>query len=242
MVMPLWDENPFKRAAFPFVTFGLIAANVAIFIYELTLSDEALKELFVTFGVTPAAIMRGSNLGAAMPSALTLVTSPFLHADLGHLVGNMIFLFVLGDDVEDATGRLRFLVFYVLCGIGASLAFAVTVPDTLDPLVGASGAVAGVVCAYLMLRPCAKVYVLLWPIVLRLAAYWIVGAWILVQLWQVLFQAQDEVAYMAHLGGLAIGALLFPLLRKKGVRLFQCMKSEAPPSLVPWAGHDAGSR
>jgi membrane associated rhomboid family serine protease len=233
MVLPLWDESPFKRATFPLVTFGLIAVNVAIFVYELTLSDEALKEVFVTFGLTPAAIVRGSNLGAAMPSALTLVTSTFLHADLGHLAGNMIFLFVLGDDVEDATGRLRFLIFYVLCGIGASLAFAVTVPDTLDPLVGASGAVAGIVCAYLMLRPCAKVYVLLWPIVLRLAAYWIVGAWILVQLWQVFFQAQDEVAYVAHLGGLATGALLLPFLRKKGIRLFQCIRSGTPPSLVP---------
>jgi membrane associated rhomboid family serine protease len=242
MVMPLWDENPFTRAKLPLVTFSLIVVNVAVFICELLLPDDSVKELFLTFGVTPAAIVRGSGLGSGMPSYLTLITSTFLHADIWHLLGNMLFLFVLGDNVEEATGRLRFLVLYLLCGVAASLAFAVSVPDTLDPLLGASGAVAGVVCAYLMLRPCAKVYVLLWPIVLRLAAYWVVGAWVAVQAWQMVMQTQDEVAYIAHIGGLAAGALLFPLLRRPGVRLFQCIGNEPPRPLVPWADDGAGSR
>ncbi len=182
------------------------------------------------------------NYSSSVPGYVTLVTSIFLHADFWHLLGNMLFLFVFGDNIEEATGRLRFLLFYLLCGIGASLAFVASAPDSPIPLVGASGAVSGVLAAYLMVRPCAKVFVFVWRIVLRLAAYWVIGAWILFQLWQIFSQAQDEVAYMAHVGGLAVGAALFPFFRKPEIKLFQCLQHDRPAPPAPWGKSDATSR
>ncbi len=231
MVMPLWDDSPLKLPRLPLVTWGLIVANVVVFALE-TAAPASSQATFVAFAVTPANITGVPINPTPVPPYLTLVTYMFLHANFWHLAGNMIFLWVFGDDVEEAMGPLRFIAFYFGSGILAALAFTAAAPYSQLPLVGASGAIAGVLAAYLMFRPCQKVsvfvpYVLLWFVVrpvVRIDAFWVLGGWILLQFWSISVQTQDDVAYMAHVGGLVSGAALFPLMRYRAVRLFECFR------------------
>ncbi len=230
MVMPLWDDSPLKLPKLPIVTWALIITNVAAFVVEAAASP-ALQSTLLTYALTPAALT-GT---AGVSPYVTLVTYQFLHADFFHIFGNMLFLWIFGDDVEEAMGPLRFIVFYLGCGIAAGLAFVASAPHAAAPLVGASGAIAGVLAAYLMFRPCQKVLVfipwfMLWIVfrpVVRLDAYWVLGAWIVTQLWSIAVQTQDQVAYMAHVGGLAAGAVLFSVLRYRTVKLFECTREAA---------------
>ena len=169
-------------------------------------------------------------------SPLTLITYQFLHANFWHVFGNMVFLFVFGDDIEELIGHWRFLVFYLACGVGAGLAFILSAPGAATELIGASGAVAGVIAAYLMFRPCAKVTVLLGLIPLRIRAFWVIGGWALWQIFEATSRAQGGVAYWAHVGGLATGAALFLFMRPPGVRLFECTQAE-PLASRPVRGH-----
>jgi membrane associated rhomboid family serine protease len=146
----------------------------------------------------------------------------FVHANFMHVFGNMIFLFVFGDDIEEALGHWRFLGFYLACGIGAGLVFVLSDPSSTTGLIGASGAIAGVVAAYLLFRPCVKVTCLLGLIPLRLRAYWVIGIWAVWQFVDAASRTDDGIAYWAHVGGLITGAILFVMMRPAGVRLFEC--------------------
>jgi membrane associated rhomboid family serine protease len=229
MVMPLWDDNPFRQPVTPWATWGLIGVNVVAFAVLAAGGGGVQAGIANTFGVIPASLVSNTYLLPLWPPALTLLTYQFLHFSWMHLFGNMLFLFVFGDNVEEATGSLRFLAFYLLCGVAAALNYVASAPGSFVPLGGASGAVAGVIGAYLLLRPCARITVLVLYIALRVRAYWVIGGWALMQLWQVETRANDGVAYWAHLGGLAGGAILFPLLRRPGVRLFECVE---PPRVA----------
>jgi membrane associated rhomboid family serine protease len=239
MVMPLWDDNPLKLPKLPLVTWGLMAANVLVYIFTASAPAE-MSPAIMNFALTPANVTGVPINATPVPPALTFVTYMFLHANFWHLLGNMIFLWVFGDDVEEAMGPLRFIAFYIGSGIVAGLEFTASAPHSQQALVGASGAIAGVLAAYLMFRPCQKVavfvpYILLWFVirpVVRLDAFWVLGAWILMQFWSISVQTQDDVAYMAHVGGLVSGAALFPLLRYRAVRLFECFRlaEEQPAS------------
>jgi membrane associated rhomboid family serine protease len=222
MVFPLYDDNPLKLPVAPIATWGLIAINVFVFLFQ-TGSDTVSAEAFVaSFGAIPAAITHYIPPMGSLPAEVTLVTSLFLHGGWEHLLGNMIYLFVFGDDIEQAMGRLRFLAFYVLVGIAAALAFVVLDPHSTTVLIGASGAISGILAAYLMLRPCAEVSVFVLRAVVRVRAYWVIGAWILLQIYQFAGEADDGVAYLAHIGGLIAGAVLFVTMRPAGVKLFIC--------------------
>jgi membrane associated rhomboid family serine protease len=233
MVMPLWDESPLKLPKLPVVTWGLIAANVVVFVFQALTPAPSEQALVMALGVVPGNVTGAPVDPTWFPPYLTIITYQFLHADILHLLGNMIFLWVFGDDVEEAMGSLRFIAFYLGCGAAAALAFTATAPHSQMPLVGASGAIAGVLAAYLMFRPCQKVsvfvpYILLWFVirpVVRIDAFWVLGGWILLQFWAISVQTQDNVAYMAHVGGLVAGAALFPLVRCRAVRLFECFRS-----------------
>jgi membrane associated rhomboid family serine protease len=237
MVMPLWDASPLKLPKWPFVTWGLIAANVAVFIVTVAASPEIQAKL-LAFAVTPALLTGDATAATGVSPYVTLVTYQFLHANLFHLLGNMIFLWVFGDDVEEAMGSVRFIAFYIGRGIAAALLFVASAPHSQEPLVGASGAVAAVLAAYLMFRPCQKVavflpWILLWVVVrpvVWLDAYWVLGGWMLVQVWQISVQTHDDVDYMAHVGGLAVGAVMFPFLRHRTVRLFECTRQPEKPA------------
>ncbi len=224
MVVPIYDDNPFAAPVKPVVTWGLIAANFVIFLYEAGAGQLALDRMIDTFSLTPAALMGDMGARGWVPALATLVTYQFFHADIAHLIGNMVFLWVFGDDIERALGRVRFLVFYLLSGVGGALVFVAYDPHSGIELIGASGAIAGVVVAYLMLRPCAKITVLLTIIPLRISAYWVVGLFVIAQLWNLGASSKSEVAYWCHFGGMLAGALLFPLMKPSWVKLFQCMQ------------------
>jgi membrane associated rhomboid family serine protease len=177
----------------------------------------------------------------ALPWAVTLLTYSFLHASWAHLLGNMTFLWVFGDDVEAALGHGRYLVFYLLCGVAGALLHFASNPTSGLPLVGSSGAIAGIVAAYLMLHPCRKVWVLaLMRIPLRLAAEWVIGFWILIQVVNIVLAEGQEVAWWTHIGGLIAGAIFVVVLRQPGVKLFDCdqdrLLGKAAPGLKPQRG------
>jgi membrane associated rhomboid family serine protease len=229
MVMPIYDHNPFKWPQPPYVMWSLVAINFAVFGLQSALTP-AQNDVIEWMGSVIPASFTGASLPGTLPAPLTLITSMFLHGNFMHVFGNMIFLFVFGDDIEEAIGHWRFLLFYFGCGIVAAGAFIASEPHARIELFGASGAVAGVIAAYLLFRPCAKVTALLGLIPLRVRAYWIIGGWALWQLIEAATNVRDGVAYWGHVGGLAAGAVLFAIMRPAGVRLFDCAHSE--PVLV----------
>jgi membrane associated rhomboid family serine protease len=228
VVFPLYDENPFTLPRPPYVTWCLIAINMVSFL-ATTGWSETQQEILMHYGVVPALVTE-----ALMHHLLdlSLVSGMFLHASWEHILGNMVFLWVFGDDIEEAFGPLRFLAFYLLAGIASALAFVAVDPDAATPLVGASGAVSGVLAGYLMLRPCAKVSILVLRVVVRVRAYWAIGGWAVFQLFSLASQVDDGIAYVAHIGGLAAGAVLFLLLRPAGVKLFDCPDTEESAAIA----------
>lgn len=227
MFVPLGDENPLKRIRFQYVTVSLILANVMVFALQLL----ALKSPAVlgSFAVVPDELLHAGFPGIAehaqdaipVPERLTLLSYMFLHGDFFHLAGNMLFLWVFGDNVEDAMGHWKFLFFYLVCGVAAGLVHAVMMPMSQDALIGASGAVSGVIAAYLMLHPRVRVWVLalkFFP--LRITAAWALGLWIAFQIAMLFVPQAGITAWWAHLGGLLTGALLLPLMKDRSVALF----------------------
>jgi rhomboid family protein len=244
MVVPLYDDNPLSLPHRPLVTWGLIALNFLVFLAEIGVVHVP-DGLLARFALTPAAFLGNSVMPDLLMPVLTLFTYLFLHADWGHLLGNMIFLWVFGDDVEEALGRLRFLIFYLGCGALSGLAYIASDMRSDVPLIGASGAVAGVVIAYVMLRPCARITVLVTIVPLRLSAYWVVAAFIIMQILSLDSTSASEVAYWCHFGGMLAGALLLLLLRPADVRLFECIRGgglpAGPPEPMPDASHLPGA-
>src|SRR5262245_26271111 len=224
MVMPIYDDNPFTQPVKPVVTWCLIALNLAVFLYELGASEVGLDRMIDTFSLTPAALIGDMSARGGAPAVLTLLTYQFFHADILHVLRHMRFLWVFGDDIERALGRERYLAFYLLCGVVGGLVFVANDPHSKIELIGASGAIAGVVIAYVMLRPCAKITVLLGIIPLRISAYWVVGLFVISQLWNLGASSKSEVAYWCHFGGLLAGAVLLPVLTPRAVKLFQCLQ------------------
>jgi membrane associated rhomboid family serine protease len=153
MVMPLWDHSPFRWPTPPYVMWSLIAINFGVFFWLAGLAPGDAEVVARTAGLVPAALFGGGGSSTgAIPAPLTLITCLFLHGNFMHVFGNMIFLFVFGDDIEEALGHWRFLAFYFACGIGSGFAFALSDPSSTTDLIGASGAIAGVVAAYLLFR------------------------------------------------------------------------------------------
>jgi membrane associated rhomboid family serine protease len=223
--VPLRDENPLRVIRWQWVTVGLIVANIVIFVLQVAAPDQSYIASFATI---PSELLnsggyaaRGPQDALAIPEGLTLITYQFLHGSPIHLIGNMLFLWVFGDNIEDAMGHLRFLVFYLLCGIAGGLAHCVMTPASDIPLIGASGAVAGVVAAYLILHPRVRVWVLVFRFIpIRINAAWALGAWIATQFVMLLIPDGSPVAWWAHIGGILAGAFLVVIMRRPGVPLF----------------------
>jgi membrane associated rhomboid family serine protease len=225
MVIPLYDNDPFEARFRPYVTWSLIAFNLLAFSAELASPDT--DAFTARWGVVPASITGASDGIAPLQAYSTLVTGMFLHGGWLHLIGNMLYLQVFGDDIEQALGRGRYLLFYLLSGLFSSTIYIACNVGSNVPMVGASGAISGVLAAYLMLKPCAKVSVLVFFRPVRLAAMWVIGIWVGLQLLDIgLADPTDEVAYSAHFGGLVAGAALFYLLRPHGTDLFECIEGE----------------
>ncbi|MEE9219733.1 MAG: rhomboid family intramembrane serine protease [Acidobacteriota bacterium] len=222
-MIPIKDDNPTRR--FAWLTLLLIAANTGVFALEVLraggllspVSAEPVRALVETFGMVPARLFASNSPlpgWLSPPALLTFVTSSFLHADLLHLLGNMLYLWIFGNNIEDVMGRGRFLVFYLVCGSVAALSQALTQPASLVPMIGASGAVAGVLGAYLVRFPRAKVLVLVFFFffvrLVRIPALIMLGLWFL---FQVAYAGQGAagIAWYAHIGGFVAGALLLHL-------------------------------
>ena len=242
--IPVHDNDPQDQNPHAPVTWGLIAANIVVFLIQLGSADATTEALARNFALVPADLVGRSDPNAWFPPLLTTVTYMFLHGGWTHIIFNMLFLWVYGDNIEDAMGSGRFLLFYLLCGMAGGLAQVLTSLDSTIPMVGASGAVAGVIAAYLMLRPCAKITMLVvYAIPIKIDAYWVLGLWVLTQIWHVLAAEPGNIAWWAHIGGFAAGAILVTFMRRPGVPLFECIspddavviKAESRTEQRPWS-------
>ena len=219
-MLPIGDDN-IKGQGPAFVTISFIALNVMAFFLELSQPGEAALQSFVeAWGVVPREYTIGTDLPPVidMPVWSTLFTSMFLHGGWGHLLGNMLFLWVFGDNVEHRVGHGRFFIFYLATGIAAALAHIWFNADSIIPTVGASGAISGVLGGYLIMFPRNRVYVLTWGGVMAVPAIFMLGLWILMQFvngFGSVASTTSEtggVAYLAHIGGFIAGMILAPLL------------------------------
>ncbi len=226
-MIPLRDDNP--PGIKPIVTITLIVICVVVFLWQFSLGPNAGERAIYALGVIPAVLLGGQQLPPdlqVVPSSVTVLTSMFMHGGWMHLIGNMLYLWIFGDNVEDSMGHGRFLVFYLLCGIAAALAQAVPEPNSQIPMVGASGAISGVLGAYLLLHPHARVLVVV-PLgfilhTVRLPAGLVLVLWFGLQLFSNLMTqpGQGGVAFRAHIGGFIAGLLLVGVFKKRNVRLF----------------------
>ena len=230
MFIPLHDDNPLRSISFPFVTVALIAINAIVFIvfqsgYVYTMGNAGTYDLAIIpcqlLGLD-SCLASGDPVMGAVPEYITPISYMFLHGGWMHLIGNMLFLWVFGDNVEDAMGHVMYLAFYLICGVLAGYAHSVMAPASTIPLIGASGAVAGVIAAYLVLHPNVMVWVLaLGAFSMKLRALYVLGAWVAIQFFSLMTAQGSSTAWWAHIGGLAAGAVLVLLMRRPGVKLFQ---------------------
>ena len=226
-MIPLKDDSP--SALKPFVTLSLIVSCACVFLWQRSLDTAAGRRAVAALGAIPAVLLTDARLPPDLqwiPRFASPITSMFLHGGWMHLLGNMLFLWIYGDNVEDAMGHARYLVFYMLCGIAAILTQALSAPDSPYPIIGASGAISGVLGAYLLLFPRAKILTLvLLPFfftTLRMPAMLLLLLWFAVQLISDLAAPDGGagVAFRAHIGGFLTGMLLVPFLKRRDVPLW----------------------
>lgn len=256
--LPLFDDNPTRRP--PIVTWLLIALCVAVFFWQISLGPRNGLLAVYSFGVIPAVLFGTADLPPALylvPPWASVVTSMFMHGGLLHLGGNMLYLWIFGNNVEDSMGRLRFAVFYLLCGAAAALAQSFADPSSQTPMIGASGAIGGVLGAYLVLHPRANVRVLMWIIVfvrlINVPAAIVLGFWFAGQVLSGAMTPTDGagggVAFWAHVGGFVAGVALIPFFRRREVPLLDAPHSRPFEVMPPSAAFErrgsvpsAGSR
>ena len=235
--VPLYDDNPTARD--PIVTYLLIGLCVGAFLWQLEQNEGAV---LYTYGMVPARLFGLWHPRAAyqvIPAWMTLLTSMFLHGGWFHLIGNMLLLWIFGNNIEDVLGRWRFLFFYLCCGVVAALAQAFSSYGAHVPMVGASGAIAGVLGAYLLLYPSANVHVFIWIVIffriVNIPAWILLGLWFALQLLSGLTRSPGApgVAFWAHVGGFVSGVILITWLRPRGMVLLQPPRSRAFATLPP---------
>ncbi len=224
-MFPIKDTIPSRE--FPIVTWALIIINSLVFLFETTLSKEQLEALFYYFGVVPARYSHPEwavVFGLPIDNYWPFITNMFLHGGWTHIISNMWTLYLFGDNVEDRMGHLRFLVFYLLCGIAASITHFVFNIHSTVPALGASGAIAGVMGAYFILFPHSRVITLVpiffLPYFIEIPAFVYLGVWFITQLFSGTFSLASAstgggIAWWAHIGGFVVGILLLPIFKKK---------------------------
>jgi membrane associated rhomboid family serine protease len=237
--VPLYDDNPIRQV--PVVTYALIGSCIGAFLWQLGQPGEIVA---YRYGMIPAVLFGHRALTpelAVIPPWATIFTSMFLHGGLLHLGGNMLFLWIFGNNIEDLLGRVRFLALYLGSGVAAALAQGLIAPESPIPMIGASGAVAGVLGAYLLTYPHANVHVFVWIVILfwvvTVPAWLLLGMWFAMQLFSGLATAPGEpgVAFWAHVGGFVAGVVLFLVLRPRGVALLQPQKTPVWAHVPPRA-------
>ena len=211
MFFPFKDDNP--RILVPYVTYGIITLNALVYLFQLTLDQESQQQMILKFGLIPAHW-----------TFLSPITSMFIHGGIAHLLGNMWFVWIFGDNVESALGHVRYLIFYFLCGIGAAVAQTSMNLHSTIPMIGASGAVSGILAAYMIRYPKARVHVFMFLFIffttIRVPAFVVIGIWFFEQLTNgfgtIGLDISGGVAWFAHIGGFILGIALIklhPLIR-----------------------------
>lgn len=245
LFFPIRDDNPRILIDKPYVTWGIAALCTTIFLLQISGGPHFSQQTSFSFGLIPARLTGVADLPPELrvvPAWATLISSMFLHGGVLHFAGNMLFLLIFADNVEDAMGHPRFLAFYLLCGLAAALAHVAIAPAAPAPMIGASGAISGVLGAYLLLHPRASVTILMIWFPLIVPAWLLLGLWMGFQVFSAVFGAESNIAWWAHIGGFAAGAVLVVPFRHKtiplgghrryprGVRL----KQRRPRSGRPW--------
>lgn len=214
-MIPYKDDNP--SSSFPFVTVSIIAINIYVFVMQV-MSGGRGQDIVYSYGAIPANLMSLTSDQPISPP-FTLLTSMFMHGGLMHLGGNMLYLWIFGNNIEDSLGRFRFALFYLFCGVAAAYAHAITSPHSLVPMIGASGAISGVLGAYLLLFPAARVHTIVFfgffVQVLKVPALIVIGFWAIIQVVSGLISQsilnQGGVAWFAHVGGFFTGLITIKL-------------------------------
>ncbi len=247
-MFPLFDDNPHGGRSY--VNWGIIAVCVMVFVWQAGLSAEEAQEAVSAFGMIPALLfdarLKLPDGVAVVPPWATLITSMFLHGGIMHLAWNMLFLWIFGDNVEEALGRARFVIFYLLCGVIAASAQALLDPRSTVPMVGASGAISGILGAYFLLFPRANVKVFMLPFgFVFVPALIVLGLWFLFQVFDALRSPMGDeggTAFWAHVGGFVAGMLLLPLFKPRHVpyfarghhRPFSLLRKKRDQANGPW--------
>jgi membrane associated rhomboid family serine protease len=234
-MIPIKDTVP--RRTFPFVTMAIIAANGIVFLSELSMPEQQLNYFVYLFGLVPARYTHPSwavHMGLPLDTYWPFITNTFLHGGWTHILSNMWSLYLFGDNVEDRLGHVRFFLFYLIAGIAANLIHFVVNHDSTMPVIGASGAIAGVMAAYLRLFPLARIItlfpVLFIPYFIEIPAYFFMGLWFLIQVFSgaaslAIAEGGGGIAWWAHIGGFIAGFLLVKPLC--GRRLGGCHQDES---------------
>ena len=224
--LPLFDNNPTNRR--PLISWMIIAACILVYLWQTGLGPRSEFQIIVLYGVVPARLFSEWDI-------FSIISSMFLHGGWMHLASNMLYLWIFGDNVEEAMGAFRFLLFYLICGAAAALAQALIDPTSPIPLIGASGGIAGILGAYILLYPRAVVRVFMWIIIfvrlLNVPAWVVLGFWIGGQFLAVpaaLSATGGGVAYFAHIGGFIAGMALVSLFKRRDVSLFAQAKQPQP--------------
>jgi membrane associated rhomboid family serine protease len=218
-MFPFKDDNPTRT--FPFVTITIIALNIIIFVLQMT-SYLSPKEIVFAYGAIPQYLLTLSTAQPIHP-VLTIFSSMFMHGGILHIGANMLFLWIFGNNVEDRLGHTKFIIFYLLCGVAATYSHALTDPSSLMPMIGASGAVSGVLGAYMVMFPHARVHTLIFlgifVQVVKLPAIIVIGLWIVIQFLNGMLSkgiaGQGGVAWFAHIGGFLFGLIVIKIFLKR---------------------------
>ncbi|MEW6419628.1 MAG: rhomboid family intramembrane serine protease [Nitrospirota bacterium] len=210
-MIPYKDDNPTRT--YPFVTIGIIVLNIFVFLWQV-ISPSGMERVAYSYGAIPHYILSFEKVQPIHP-ALTIFSAMFMHGGLFHLGGNMLYLWIFGNNIEDRLGHLKFIIFYLFCGIISAYTHAITDPDSLMPMIGASGAVSGILGAYILLFPRASVYTLVFLgffiTTVRIPAFIVIGFWAIVQFINGLISTGlargGGIAWFAHIGGFLVGLL-----------------------------------
>ena len=233
-MIPIYDDNP--ALGKPLLVVATISICVMIWCWQTGLGYQESNEIILSFGLTPAAFLGKMEQVGPLISIFTLFTSMFLHGGFMHLAGNMLYLWIFGDNIEETLGKIKFIFFYILTGGCAALAQALLDPSSTIPMVGASGAIAGILGGYLVLFPRAKIKVFFWFIiffkVIKIRAYIVLGGWILIQFLS--FNGSDlnsgGIAYAAHIGGFISGIIFIYIMKNKKKITHTISKGSVPNS------------
>lgn len=232
-MLPLRDENPTEIT--PYITFLFIGICTCVFLWQFGLNHTDAEIAVKSWGMTPSKLFNGTPaLAEGPPAVFTLLSSMFLHGGILHFLGNMLFLWIYGNNIEDAMGHFKFFLFYLLCGTAAGFLQALVQPNSTIPMIGASGAVSGILGAYFLLYPRARVSTLVFLgffiTIFRIPAGLLIGGWFCMQVFSAYYSDPNlpGVAWYAHIGGFIAGIFLLPFLKNKNVPYFNTSNMYVP--------------